>query len=86
MFLLLFSFMTFRILFCVYYVFAVDFPPMEAHPLLLEFVPDAPKSKLNFDEIFLINLERRPERRVRMEWAFRQFGLEHKLINAVDGK
>ena len=66
--------------------FLVEFPPMEAHPLTTEFVTQPTKDKLGFDEIFLINLERRPERRERMQWSLDQLGREHKLINAVDGK
>lgn len=64
----------------------VDFPTMEAHPLLTDYVTQPTKDKLGFDEIFLINLERRPDRRLRMEWSLNQLGLEHKLVNAVDGK
>lgn len=59
---------------------------MEAHKELAEYVSLPSKSKLGFDEIFLINLERRPERRSRMEWSLNHLGLEHKLVNAVDGK
>ncbi|XP_046657992.1 glycosyltransferase 25 family member-like [Daphnia pulicaria] len=65
---------------------SVDFPTMSAHQQLTEFVTPPVKSTLGFDEIFLINLERRPERRQRMEWSLNQLGLQHKLINAVDGK
>lgn len=59
---------------------------MVAHPLLVDFVNPPAKDKLGFDEIFLINLERRTERRQRMQWSLDLLGLEHKLINAVDGK
>lgn len=59
---------------------------MVPHPLLAEYVTEPPKTTLGFDEIFLINLKRRPERRSRMEYSFGQLGLKHKLINAVDGK
>ncbi|XP_057376858.1 glycosyltransferase 25 family member-like [Daphnia carinata] len=65
---------------------SVDFPPMTPHQQLTEYVTPPAKSTLGFDEIFLINLERRPERRARMEWSMNQLGLKHKLINAVDGK
>ncbi len=59
---------------------------MEPHRLLTEYVTDPPKDKLGFSEVFLINLERRPERRRRMEWSFRQLGVDYKLVKAVDGK
>lgn len=64
----------------------VDFSPAEPHELLADYLNMPPKTKMGFDEIFLINLERRPERRMRMEWSLNQLGLQHKLINAVDGK
>ena len=34
----------------------------------------------------MINLLRRPERRERMLDAFRELGIEAKIIDAVDGK
>lgn len=75
------DFSIFRPFFSVVY-----FPPMEPHRLLTEYVTDPPKDKLGFSEVFLINLERRPERRRRMEWSFRQLGVDYKLVKAVDGK
>jgi len=65
---------------------SVDFPPMKPHPLLTEYVIEPTKSTLGFNEIFLINLKRRSERRVRMEYSLGELGIRHKLINAVDGK
>ncbi|XP_060654713.1 glycosyltransferase 25 family member [Drosophila nasuta] len=44
------------------------------------------KSKLNFDEIFMINLLRRPERREKMERLFDEIGLDVQHFAAVDGK
>lgn len=44
------------------------------------------KSKLGFDQIYLINLKRRPDRRVKMEYLFDQLGIEAKYFEAVDGK
>ena len=64
----------------------MDFPPIVGHPQLTEYVAEPVKNKRGFDEIFLINLERRPERRLRMEWSLNQLGLPFKLVNAVDGK
>ncbi|CAH8569161.1 unnamed protein product [Schistosoma turkestanicum] len=46
-----------------------------------------PKSdKLNFDEIYFINLLRRPDRRQKMEYMFHQLGINAKHHEAVDGK
>lgn len=64
---------------------SVDFPPMLPHPLLADYITKPAKDKLSFDEVFLINLKRRPERRTRMEYSLGELGLQHKLINAVDG-
>lgn len=41
---------------------------------------------LGFDEIYIINLERRPERRLRMERSLRELGIAAKFIGAVDGR
>lgn len=64
----------------------VFFPPMVPHPQLISHVKQPPKDKLGFDEVYLINLERRPERLARMEWAFNELGIDHKLLAATDGK
>lgn len=37
-------------------------------------------------QIYLINLERRPDRREKMEYCFRELGIKAKLVPAVDGK
>ena len=44
------------------------------------------RDKLSFDRIFMINLERRPERREKMEQMFVELGLEVEHFPAVDGK
>ncbi|XP_052221589.1 glycosyltransferase 25 family member-like isoform X2 [Dreissena polymorpha] len=48
--------------------------------------PLVPKDKLGFDKVYMINLERRSERRVRMLHVFDILGIEAELIPAVDGK
>ena len=47
---------------------------------------ERPKSKLGFDQIYMINLERRPDRKERMLHAFDILGIEAKIVPAVDGK
>ncbi|KAL2101587.1 hypothetical protein ACEWY4_003348 [Coilia grayii] len=42
--------------------------------------------KLGFDEVFMINLQRRADRRERMLRALREQDIACKVINAVDGK
>lgn len=44
------------------------------------------KDKLGFDEIYLINLKRRPDRLQRMMDCFEELGVEPKLVAAVDGQ
>ncbi|XP_037554097.1 procollagen galactosyltransferase 2 [Nematolebias whitei] len=53
-----------------------------------EFIypPPAPMSKIGFDEVFLINLKRRLDRRTRMLKTMASLGLHATLIDAVDGK
>ncbi|XP_036410516.1 procollagen galactosyltransferase 2-like isoform X2 [Megalops cyprinoides] len=49
-------------------------------------VPPKPQDKMGFDEIFLINLKRRLDRRQRMLRTLEVLGIEATLIEAVDGK
>lgn len=65
----------------------VEMPSLPVSLLLQEFVqPLLVKDKLGLDQVYLINLERRRERRERMESCFTELGLQVKAINAVDGK
>ncbi|KAL5290495.1 CERCAM family protein [Megaselia abdita] len=43
------------------------------------------KHRLSFDNIYMINLERRPERRLKMDRLLRELGLEYEYFKAVDG-
>ncbi|XP_025112694.1 procollagen galactosyltransferase 1-like [Pomacea canaliculata] len=60
-------------------------PPLPASPHI-SFIPMKPKEKLGFDQIYMINLERRSERRERMMNAFDILGIDAVLKPAVDGK
>jgi collagen beta-1,O-galactosyltransferase len=44
------------------------------------------RDKLSLNEIFMINLERRKERRQKMELSFKVIGLDVQYFPAVDGK
>ncbi|KAM9762402.1 procollagen galactosyltransferase 2 [Menidia menidia] len=58
-----------------------DIEPSEyVHP------PPAQPSKMGFDEVFLINLKRRLDRRTRMLKTMAALGLQSTLVEAVDGK
>ncbi|KAG8038300.1 hypothetical protein G9C98_006627 [Cotesia typhae] len=50
------------------------------------FIRYPKKDKLGLDHIYMINLRRRPERRVRMHRCFDELGIESETIDAVDGK
>ena len=51
-----------------------------------EIAKKKPKTKLGFDQIFVINLERRKDRRDRIESALDDLNLAYKVIKAVDAK
>ncbi|KAI4872281.1 hypothetical protein NFI96_027706 [Prochilodus magdalenae] len=55
-------------------------------PSELLFVPPGPQDTMGFDEIFLINLKRRKDRRERMLNTLEALGLEATVTDAVDGK
>ncbi|XP_030640557.1 procollagen galactosyltransferase 2 isoform X2 [Chanos chanos] len=50
------------------------------------YAPPKARDKMEFDEIFLINLKRRQDRRQRMLSTLDALGLEVTLVDAVDGK
>lgn len=61
--------------------------PEELMPVSSYFsVPYPNPEKLGFDEIYLINLKRRPLRRRRMLASLKEMGISVKLLDAVDGK
>ena len=56
-------------------------------PSLTEFAPAVPsKDLLGADQVYLINLDRRPDRRRRMEASFDVLGVSAVRTPAVDGK
>lgn len=59
-------------------------PPLEPS----KYLPPPPRTpdKLGFDEVFMINLVRRADRRERMLWALYEQEIAVKVIAAVDGK
>ncbi|ESO04768.1 hypothetical protein HELRODRAFT_111764 [Helobdella robusta] len=62
----------------------VDDVTLEKLPYL--DAPARPPDKLGFDEIFMINLVRRPERRDKMIRCFKELGINATIFDAVDGK
>ncbi|TNN70712.1 Procollagen galactosyltransferase 1-A [Liparis tanakae] len=63
---------------------AVDGPPMR----LSRYVYMFPKQRdlMGFDEIYLINLRRRKDRRDRMLFSLNELEIDVKVVDAVDGK
>jgi collagen beta-1,O-galactosyltransferase len=55
-------------------------------PELQRFAIYPELSRLSFSEVFMINLKRRPERRVKMEMTLRELGIDYTYREAVDGK
>lgn len=55
-------------------------------PSMAQFISYPEKTKLSFDEIYMINLERRTERREKMEKSFMELGLDYTYVAAIDGK
>ena len=53
---------------------------IESHLVLNE------KTKLGFDQIYVINLERRADRKKRISSTLDDLGLSYNIITAVDGK
>ncbi|VDI31941.1 collagen beta-1,O-galactosyltransferase [Mytilus galloprovincialis] len=64
--------------------FPVDRPGLIKTPHVFIEYPEP--DKLGFDQVYMINLLRRPERRQRMLDAFKELGIQAKIIDAVDGK
>lgn len=50
------------------------------------FVEYPKADEMGFDKIFMINLVRRPERRLQMEKSFKEIGLDVEHVAAIDGK
>ncbi|XP_065085939.1 glycosyltransferase 25 family member [Ochlerotatus camptorhynchus] len=53
---------------------------------LKQFVKGIPKDKMDVSHIYMINLERRPERRNKMFNNFNELGLDVDFFPAVDGR
>ncbi|XP_066548271.1 procollagen galactosyltransferase 2 [Amia ocellicauda] len=62
----------------------IDHPPLESSQYL--HTPPTPQDRMGFDQIFLINLRRRLDRRDRMLRTLSAMGIEATLTDAVDGK
>ncbi|XP_033048477.1 inactive glycosyltransferase 25 family member 3 isoform X5 [Trachypithecus francoisi] len=62
----------------------VDGPPMQASAHVTR--PSKRPSKLGFDEVFVISLARRPDRRERMLASLWEMEISGRVVDAVDGR
>lgn len=60
--------------------------PLPLDPFLQDYVTYPELWKFGCNEIYMINLERRTERRELMEMSFKELGMDVKQIKAVDGR
>lgn len=67
-------------------MFAVDYHGLAVSELLAPFVPPPQRDTLGLDKIFMINLQRRADRREKMRQCFSELGLEATEVQAVDGR
>ncbi|XP_018583434.1 procollagen galactosyltransferase 1-like [Scleropages formosus] len=61
-----------------------DHPPLE--PSSFISLPPKHPDKMGFDEIFMINLQRRPHRRQSMLSSLYEQEISCKMVNAIDGR
>lgn len=64
----------------------VEGPQLVVSNHLTQYVKSKKPDTLGFDEVYLINLRRRSERRTRMLQSFNVLGVKAKTMDAVDGK
>ncbi|OWR42748.1 glycosyltransferase 25 family member like protein [Danaus plexippus plexippus] len=60
--------------------------PLQYHYKLQRFVYYPPSLDYQVDKIYMINLERRPDKRKLMEQSFKELGMNVTRVEAVDGK
>ncbi|KAH9642350.1 hypothetical protein HF086_004882 [Spodoptera exigua] len=60
--------------------------PLPLDPFLQDYVKYPELWKFGCNEIYMINLERRTERRELMELSFKELGMDVKHVKAVDGR
>lgn len=63
-----------------------DSAAIDVEPEFERFVNYPEATTMGVDRIFMINLLRRPERRVKMERSFLEIGLKVEHVPAIDGK
>ena len=69
-----------------YFVTVMLEEKMERLDYLYNMLEKEEPSLLGFEQIYMINLERRPDRRFKMRGCFEELGIKYKYVPAVDGK
>uniref|UniRef100_A0A7G3ADG3 Putative glycosyltransferase 25 family member-like protein n=1 Tax=Lutzomyia longipalpis TaxID=7200 RepID=A0A7G3ADG3_LUTLO len=63
-----------------------DLEVLDVLPNLQKYITFPEKDRLTLSRIFMVNLKRRPERRLKMEGNFRELGLDVEYFEAIDGR
>ena len=63
-----------------------NYSPMSEHPLLADHMPTYFLPNFGLDEMYYINMDRRPDRAKRVEQHAKFFDLKLKRFSAVDGR
>lgn len=63
-----------------------EFGSIDVEPEFKRYVTYPEADTLSLDRIFMINLERRPDRRLKMERSFKEIGLTVEHVPAIDGQ
>lgn len=70
----------------VLYSYSAHQEPLVLSKSMAQFVTYPEKDTLGMDNVYMINLLRRPERRKRMNHCFNELGILAETLDAVDGK
>ena len=63
-----------------------DIDPLPVSEYIDKHLIEKNKTKLGFDQIYVINLDRRPDRKKRISYTLDVLGISYKIVSAVDGK
>jgi hypothetical protein len=74
------------LIFCCYFNILVEQQGLPLSTLLSRFITPPEKDSAGFNQVFVINLKRRPERRIRMRRCFTELGIQATEVDAVDGR
>ena len=67
-------------------IMAYEGPLISTEELSIFVRPPPKKSSLGVDKVYMINLERRADRRMKMDLCLSELGIDYEWVKAVDGK